>query len=363
MNTLHIDSEMGWGGGQVELEVICRYLKTQGHGVRIICRPGSKLQEWASQEEFDCLTVSMRSTLDIHSVLQIRSIIADFRPDIVHLHTSKAHVLGGAAARLAGSKVVIATRRMQYPVKMLWPNTSAYGKWTNAVIAVSESVRQALIDSGVNSEKIKLIESGADVETFANASPDPNLRSSLGINNDVPIIATAAKLVEGKGIYYLLEAAALIKQAGLDVQIVIAGDGEQRVELESLAESLAVNAIFLGFYKDMSALIASIDVFAMPSLSEGLGIAAIEAMAAGKPVVASAVGGLNESIINGETGYLVPPRDPQALCDAICKLLQNEEQAIKYGTAGQARAAEKFSLSKMAQGNEALYFELLNGVV
>jgi len=357
LSTLHIDSERNWGGGQRQVAGLCLYLRDQGHGVKIVCRPGSKLESWAHENDIEHISVDMSSPL---AVLKLRSAIKREAPDIVHLHASRAHTLGSVAARLAGAKVVIATRRMDDPINMVWPNTSAYGKWATAIVAISNSVRDVLVQCGVDPAKIHIIRSGTDMARFTSAVPDPELRTRLGIDDSLPIVCTAATLGERKGISYLIEAAAILNQKGTPLHLIIAGDGNHRAELEALAATSGVNASFIGFCGDMPTLLASIDIFVMPSLSEGLGIAVLEAMAAGKPVIASAVGGLRESVVDGETGFQVPPADSQALAAAIDKILANSDLTARFSSAGQARARSEFSLDNMAKKNEALYFELLD---
>ena len=360
LKTLHIDSEKHWGGGQRQVAGLVTHLHEWGHEVKLVCRPGSKLECWAREAGIESIPVEMRSMLSRGAVFALRSAIAREKPDVVHLHASRAHVLGSMAARLAGSKVVIATRRMDDPIKMIWPNTSAYGKWTTAIVAISSAVRDVMIECGVDPAKIRLIPSGTDIDRFESAAPDPNLRSRLGVDGSTPLVCAAATLAERKGIRYLIEAAALLNAKGTPVHLVIAGDGDRRDELERLARDLGVGASFVGFYDDMPALLASIDVFAMPSLSEGLGVAVLEAMAAARPVVASAAGGLRESVVDGVTGFSVPPADAQALAEGIGKLISNPTVAAQFGSAGRARARENFSLENMARLNEALYCELVN---
>ncbi|MCE5324538.1 glycosyltransferase family 4 protein [bacterium] len=356
LKTLHVDSEMSWGGGQRQVSGLCTYLRDWGHDVKLVCRPGSKLQKWADENGFASFPVEMKSILSVSAVLSIRSIIARERPDIVHMHSSRAHVLGSAAARLAGIGIALATRRNDDIVKMLWPNTDAYGRWTKAIIAISDSVHYKLVLSGVEPSKIRVIQSGTDVDRFEHAVGDPNLRERLGIDPSAFIICCAASLAECKGIRYLIEAASLVKRK---VHLIIAGDGEQRDMLEALTRDKGVSASFTGFCSDMPGLLAVTDAFVMPSLAEGLGVAALEAMAAGKPVIASAVGGLRESVQDCVTGYLVPPADPKSLADAIDKLIDDPEQARRFGEAGRARVRENFSLENMAHKNESLYYELL----
>lgn len=359
LKTLHIDSEKLWGGGQRQVAGLCTHLREWGHEVKLVCRPASKLESWAAGAGIESIPVEMKSTLSLGSVLKLRSVISREQPDIVHLHASKAHVLGSAAAGLAGAKVVIATRRMDDPVRMAWPNTSAYGSWTTAIVAISGAVRDVLIDCGVDPAKIRVVRSGTDIVRFETAEPDPEIRARLGVAASSPLICAAATLHERKGIRYLIEAAAILEGQGTPIHLVIAGDGPQRPELETLARDLGVAASFVGFYADMPALLASIDVFVMPSLSEGLGVAVLEAMAAGKPVVASAVGGLRESVVDGATGWSVAPANSQALAQGIAKLIANPAMAVEFGSAGRARVRAEFSLENMARGNEALYHALL----
>lgn len=359
LKTLHIDSEKLWGGGQRQVAGLCTYLRDWGHSVKLVCRPGSKLESWAADNGIESSLVEMRSTLSLGSVMALRAVIARERPDIVHLHASRAHVLGSAAAKLAGAKVVIATRRMDDPIKMIWPNTRAYGAWTTAIVAISGAVRDVMVDCGVDPAKIHLVSSGTDISRFENVTCDPDLRASLGVHPSTAIVCAAATLAERKGIRYLIEAAAILKANSTPVHLVIAGDGEQRAELERLVRDLGVSASFVGFYPDMPTLLATADVFVMASLSEGLGVAVLEAMAAGKPVVASAVGGLRESVVDGVTGYSIRPADSRALADAIGKIISNPALAAEFGSAGRARARANYGLENMARGNEALYYELI----
>ncbi len=359
LSTLHIDSERAWSGGQRQVSGLCTYLRKWGHDVKIIARPASRLELWANQESIESFPVDMTSTLSLRAVLQMRSIIASLKPDVVHLHASRAHVLGAAAAKLAGARVVIVTRRMDDRIKMIWPNTSAYGSWTTAIVAISSAVRDVLVGCGVDADKIHTIPSGTDIDRFKDTTPDIQFRNGFTGDPAWPVVSTAASLTQRKGIRFLLEAANLLQKYGKPVRVVIAGDGEQRQELQSIADELSIECTFLGQFADMPKLLASSDIFAMPSLGEGLGVAVLEAMAAGKPVVASAVGGLNESVIDGKTGFLIPPANPQALADALAKLLSNSSLIDQFGSAGQARVAEKYSLENMAKGNESLYYKLV----
>jgi glycosyltransferase involved in cell wall biosynthesis len=159
----------------------------------------------------------------------------------------------------------------------------------------------------------------------------------------------------------LLKAIALLRSRGLKVKSFVGGEGPLRAELEKQVVSDGIKGMveFLGFVADVPRFLASIDIFVMPSLYEGLGVAALEAMAAGKPVIASRVGGLAESIVDDETGLLVPSHQATALADAIARLTGAPEKAREMGNRGRMRVREHFTMELMAKKNEDFYYDLL----
>jgi glycosyltransferase involved in cell wall biosynthesis len=177
------------------------------------------------------------------------------------------------------------------------------------------------------------------------------------------VVAILAVLEERKGHRFLLDAARVLKERGRRINYVFAGDGSKKAQLQRMVQMLGLReeVSFVGFVKDVPKFLSSIDVLVLPSLYEGLGVAALEAMAAGKPVVATRVGGLAESIVDGETGFLVPSRDATALAEAIQKLVDNPFMARAMGQKGTARVLSIFTMERMARQNEAYYYALLEG--
>jgi glycosyltransferase involved in cell wall biosynthesis len=159
----------------------------------------------------------------------------------------------------------------------------------------------------------------------------------------------------------LLEAAASLKARGLYLKYQIAGDGPCRAQLEQLTRELGLRdeVRFLGFVADTAEFLTKIDLFVMPSLFEGLGVAALEAMAASKAVIATSAGGLVESVLDGITGLLVPPGDSMALAEAIAALVRAPSLASEMGRRGRERVMQHFTLTEMARHNESFYYELL----
>jgi glycosyltransferase involved in cell wall biosynthesis len=225
----------------------------------------------------------------------------------------------------------------------------------DGVVAISENIANLLRDAGVDKKKIQLIHSGIEPARFR---ADAIMREETERR---PVVGTLAVLEPRKGLRFLLEAAAQVKASGIDAEYRIAGSGPLLEELRKLTGDLGLGETvrFDGFVGDAARFLAEVDIFVMPSLFEGLGVSALEAMAAGKPVIATRVGGLTESVVDGVTGILVPPQDAAALAAAIARLVKDRVTAVEMGRRGAARVSESFTMERMARANEAFYYELL----
>ena len=210
------------------------------------------------------------------------------------------------------------------------------------VIYTSESDRA---QDGRTGLRTHVIELGIDLDRFAAGKPV--------LPTDEPLVGNVARLAEQKGQRFLVEAAARVPEA----RFAIVGDGELRGDLERRTHELGVadRVLFTGARDDVPDLLASFDVFAHPSLFEGLCLAVIEAQAAGVPVVATPVGGIRETVIDGETGLLVPPRDPDRLAQAIRRLLGDPGLARRLAEEARRRVRERFSAERMVERTLALY--------
>ena len=188
------------------------------------------------------------------------------------------------------------------------------------------------------------------------------MRRELGVASGAPLVGTVGRLDWYKAQQYFIQAAKLIREAVPGARFLIAGEGEKRAGLEAQAAELGLreDVIFAGHRRDIPEIMAAIDVFSLSSVSEGFGRAAVEAMACGKPVVATRVGGLAEIVEDGVTGRLVPPSDAAALAGAIIGLLKDRELASALGAAGRKRA-EIFSIARSAGKVQEVYDAVLSG--
>ena len=203
-------------------------------------------------------------------------------------------------------------------------------------------------------DRVRVIYSGVDPDLFASFS-------FPGWDGRTLTVGTVAVLVKRKGHRFLLEAAAIIKQRGIKVRYQFAGDGPEKKELEKMVAQLGLReeVSFPGFLPDVAAFLANVDIFVLPSLYEGLGVAVLEAMAAGKPIVSSRVGGIPELIRHRESGLLVPAGSAESLADAISLLLSQESLAESMGRRAWQKVREEFTLEQMGKKNETFYYELL----
>jgi glycosyltransferase involved in cell wall biosynthesis len=225
-------------------------------------------------------------------------------------------------------------------------------------IAVSHHVARKLCQTyGLPANKVTVIHNGIFLSPFVRPA-DTELRAKLGATNGRPIVLTLARLDQQKGHRYLLQAVPLVP----DALFVFAGDGPERASLEAQARQLGLNddrILFLGYRRDTPDLLACCDLFVLPSLFEGLPLSILEAMAASKPVIASAIGGNDEAVIHEETGLLVSPENPAALAQAIQRLLSDRPLAARLAATGKAQVQKKFSAEAMVQRVTEIYEQIL----
>jgi glycosyltransferase involved in cell wall biosynthesis len=354
LKILHLDPEIAWGGGESQVIGLLSYLSRRGHQNHLLSHPEGLLFKEAQRIGIAAFPLSVRNELDLRPVFSLRRLIREEGYDVAHFHTKRAHALALWLGRAHPGVRFVVTRRMDYPVKRNWYTHYLYNVCVDGVVAISTKIAALLVEGGVRREKIRVIHSGVEPGAFQIVQAEAD-------NSSFPVIGTVAVLEERKGHPFLLQAAAHLKQQGHRLRYRIAGDGSQRERLQKLALELGLSEDieFVGFIRDVPDFLSSIDIFVLPSLFEGLGVAVLEAMAAGKPVVATDVGGLSELVDDRRTGLLVPPRDSRALARAISDLVSKRDLLREMGKNGQERVLGNFTMGQMAKKNEDYYYELL----
>lgn len=297
-------------------------------------------------------------------LLRLAQFLREKQFQVLHAHDLMSNLLGVPAARFAGTPIIISSRRyldLEWWCGSLRNKIAAWiYKLSTHVIVNSKSIRDLLVDRDrVRREKIKVIYNGIDTDRFSEAISNQNANLS-SIRRDSVLVAVVANMYSPlKGHSCLIAAAKDLCRDFPQVRFVLIGDGVERLKLEQSVEEMALQkqVLFLGSREDVPELLASCDLFVLPSESEGLPNAVLEAMAAGLPVIATSVGGVPEVIEHEVTGLLVPAGEPAALSKAILRLLRDEGLRHRLGRAGRERVARDFSFDRVITVLKSLYSE------
>lgn len=364
LTVLGVDPERGFAGGETQVLALTLELIRCGHTAEIACDPRGRLFHRAGEAGVRCHPLAIRNALDLGAAIRLRRILSRAHYDVVHFHTSRAHSMAPMVRGCAGAMIV--TRRMDYvPNRIFAPYL--YNRAVDGVAAISAGVAEALASAGVDRRRITVIPSGVDCERFrppAAAERDA-ARARYGVGPSDMAVGTIGMLEERKGQVYLLEALARLKgTTGLPrIIALIAGEGSLRAQLRERALQLGISpdVNLLGLIEDARSLLDAIDIFVLPSLKEGLGVALLEAMASGIGVIGSRAGGILDAVEDGRTGLLVAPADSAGLAEAIARLLRDAQCRATLGAAARARICEGFSIQAMARKTIALYHACLAG--
>ncbi|MFT7484980.1 MAG: glycosyltransferase involved in cell wall biosynthesis [Candidatus Paceibacteria bacterium] len=362
LHIVHVNSETGFSGGEAQMFLLMEGLRSLGHRNSLIARRSSAAAQRAEAQGYPVACSSMKNTLDLPGAWSIRCHLQDLAADVVVLHTGRASWLGGLASWLTGA-TAITVRRMDRKVKAGLRNALIHRCWTRRTVGVSQAVIDCLLAGGVPQEKLLLIHDAVDPASLRSTQPASRVREALGVAEGRDVLLVLASLDRRKGIDVLLEALAQLcpKLDPPGPMLWIAGDGPEAEALREQTERLHLteHVTFLGRRTDAPDLLAACDVFVLPSRREGLGVAALEAMAVGKPVIASNVGGLGQAVAAGKTGLLVEPEDPIALAEALGKLIADTELRKRLAAAGPEHIAQNFLGSLQVQRYLQLFQELI----
>lgn len=358
MKILHIDPERSFGGGERQVLGLIRHLARRGHENLLAASPGGAISRMVPPADARLIALSIRNDVDLFAALRLRWIVARESPHVIHYHTSRAHALSPWLRRHAPRAIV--TRRMDYPIRPSRWSSLLYNRSVAAVVAISEDVRRKLVAGGVRAQRIRVIRSAVEPPAgLPGGAGREAARRRFGATDEA-VIAVVAALERRKGQDVLLRALAELAPGGKRFLCLFCGGGSEREALERLAAELdlAASVRFLGEQRQVADVLAAADLFVLPSRHEGLGVAILEAMAMGLPVVATSVGGIPEAVVNGRTGLLIPPENPSALASAIGDLLGQPDRARELGARGRDRILEQFTMERMAAEYQSLYEEI-----
>ena len=357
MFSVHVDTARTWRGGQNQVLVTVLGLRALGHRTALVAHPSGELRRRA-EEGLDFFPLAPRTEMDLAAAWRLSRILKQLRPDVVHAHDPHGVAMSAIAlsmSTLPTQPRLIASRRVDFHLR-----NSALSRWkyrqVDCFICASEAIRTMLVGDGIARRRTVTVHEGIDLARVK-AAPRAELHKELWLPHDAPLVGNVAALVPHKGQKYLIDAAARLLREAPDTRVIIAGEGELR---ESLAHQikhhhLEKHVILAGFRPDVLSVHKAFDVFVMSSVTEGLGTSLLDAMACARPVIATRVGGIPEVVVDGETGLLVPPRDPEALAAAIVRLVKDRNLRAKMGDAGLARVHSAFSAEQMVKNTLRVY--------
>lgn len=356
---LYLSTSSGPGGAERVISNLSASLDPARYRA-ILClfRPGW-IQEHTENRGVRTYVIPTQGMFDWRWVLRVKRLLKDEHVDLIHAHEFDANVQGTFVAALSGVPLVATVHGKNYFWEKLRRRLAYQWVSRNAtMVAVSENLKQFIVEKvGVDSGHVKVVYNGVDLLPHCGPADIDQCRKELDLPTGDQIVGVVGNLYPVKGHQYLIAAIPAVLAKCPNTTFIFAGRGQLEGELKEQVHQLGVapKVRFLGLRQDIPRILAVLHAFVLPSLSEGLSMAILEAMVAGKPVIATDVGGNPELVEDSETGYLVPSQNSQALADRLISLLMNRDRALQFGKVGQLRAQGQFSLRTMVREYQGIY--------
>jgi glycosyltransferase involved in cell wall biosynthesis len=354
----HIEAGRHAYGGPRQVQCLLDGLAARGVDNVLVCPPEQPLAGAVTSARV--VTVSMGGDHDLGLAPRLARVLAAEAPDVVHVHSRRgADSFGGLAAGLAGVPAVL-TRRVDSREPRFWLRLKC--RPYAAIVAISHAIAADLARAGLGTHRLRVIPSAVDTTRFR---PDPAARARLAerfsLRPNELALGLVAQLIERKGHRFAFDAVAALAERGAPIRLICFGRGPLEAELRTVvrARGLDDRIVFAGFEPDMARWLPGLDALVHPVRREGLGVAVLEAMSAGLPVVAAAAGGLVDVIEDGRDGLLVPAGDATAIATALERLLKDQDLRERLGQAARQRVSRDFSIDAMTNAYAALYRETL----
>ena len=369
MEILEFCTSRSWGGMEMRVLQTSIDLRALGHKITVFCYPQSSLHKEALAEGFDCFTLPFRNGIHPLMIFKLRKYLQTQNFNIVHVQFSRdLRFLIPAIKKTSKIPIVLTKRVGSYIKKKDFLHKYLYSN-VDLVLAISQVIKRNVVDTcPIDDARVLIHYNGIKVEKYKSAlAKRDEIRKSMDVKHGFSVISLMGRLSPGKGHEDFLEAARIILEKKVDVIFWIVGNasyGEEDYEnkIKQLSADLGISnkTIFTGFRKDIPELLGASDIVAVPSHAEAFGNAAIEAMAAARPVVSSNTDGLVDIVVENETGFRVPPGDPNNLASAILKLIDKPELREQFGIAGQQRVEEMFNEETQTKKLENIFMNLIS---
>jgi glycosyltransferase involved in cell wall biosynthesis len=362
---LHLSSTSGPGGAEMIVKRLAGALDPERfRSVVCLFRTGW-LSEACEQASLPTHVIDINGAFDVRWARKFFHLLQAERVALIHAHEFTANTYGTLLGRLAGIPVVATVHGKNYYSEQ-GKRRTAYRFVSRAarMVSVSEDLKQFVVERvSIPPSRIKVIYNGVEIPPLFDGQRVLSSKKELNLMKWDHVIGSVGSLYPVKGQIHLIRALPAILRVHLRTGLVLVGRGDLAEELKAETVRLGVeeHVQFLGFRSDIPVLLNLMDVFVLPSLSEGLSMALLEAMAAECPVVATRVGGNVELVEEGVTGYLVPSENSQLLAERVIDLLRNKEEARRFGHRGRERVREKFSLAGMVDAYQECYCDAIAG--
>lgn len=365
MRILQLTTHLNYGGVAVYTTTLASTLAKRGHEAAV-ASSGGDLEPSLGESgvRHHAIRVDTKSEISpklLVAKLQVLALMKQLRPDVLHAHTRVTQVLAHAVSTVTRVPYVTTCHGFFRPR----PGRRLFPCWGERVIAISDAVEEHLVeDFHVDPGRVRLVYNGIDLDRFrpeARQAMREAVRRELHVGG-APVIGIVGRLSRSKGHLDLLEAFAQLRQGRPEARLLIVGDGDLKQEIVSRAEGLGIepSLIWVPGTDDTARYLAAMDVFVFPTLQEGLGLALMEAQAAGVPVVATRIGGVPSLVEDGVTGWLVAPSTPGEIAAAVGRYLENPESARTIARQAAERVRERFSLDKMVDEVLTVYGEVVS---
>jgi glycosyltransferase involved in cell wall biosynthesis len=369
---LHVTSDTGrYGGKDAVVFTLLRRLSKGGEfSVEVVCFRKEIVYRELIGEGIPVHVLSMYWTFDLTAVLRLASVVKERGVHLIHTHDNKSHFLGRVAGRILGVPVVstfhgqtkfgmelnIFKRKLYH-----WLVRKTDGLVTH-FIAVSSELRDELLRRGIGADRISLIPNGIDADRFVQEASAEAAPGRLGVTSDRYVIGVVGRLSGEKGHRHFFEAVAPLCRERPQLRCLIVGDGPLRGALESEVSRLGIRdqVTFAGFRRHIAGMYSLMDMVVLPSLGEGLPVTLLEAMAMGRPTVATRVGGVPEVIRDGQEGLIVPPEDPASLRSAMVRVLDDSVLSERLGRAAAATVRSRFGADALEKRTRQVYRDALS---
>ena len=375
-NILYVFDNMEFGGGERLFAQIINRLSDKKYKIMVACLPTGAFIEKIEGSGARVKTVDMRNRFNVGVILRLSNLIKRENVDIVHSQGARADFFARLASKLAKVPITIST--VQMPVggfdvnpikKFIYVTLNRFSeRFVDKFIVTSDTLEKTMIEKHrIEPQRVVKIYNGVEVDKYCIENEEvvqrkSRYRKESGIEEDVPVIGVIGRLVWQKGFEYFIEAIPNILKTFNKARFLVVGEGplENKLNVKSKMLNIEDKIIFTGFRSDIKDILASINILVMPSLLEGLPMILLEAMAMAKSIVATDIDGIKEVLNNGETGLVVPPKNPTALSEAVVGMLNYQDKAYQMGLAARMTVEQRFGADIMVKKVEDVYEELLN---